>query len=183
MGIAIGIDPTKVRTSAEGAEFKLGSMGYEQESAGAPTAAMGVTGGSGSQDNSTKIYMYVEAGEAITGDGYVVLVDGSAFTAVQATTTAAAPGTGTGKAVGVARAAIASGGFGWVQIYGSGVVRVSALAVAYTRLNTTATAGQLDDDATVGARVIDRVVLDVTAGGAAGTVAAWINYPTVGATL
>ncbi len=133
--------------------------------------------------NGTQIYMYVRASGAITGAGYVVDIDGSAFTAVQTTTTTAAPGTGTGKSVGVAPLAFASGDYGWVQVYGAGVVRVAASCAAYTRLNSTATAGQIDDDATVGARVIDGIVLDVANGGSAGTVAAWINWPRVGVTL
>jgi len=183
MGVIIGIDPSKVRTSAEGAEFKLGSLGYEQESAGPPTTAMGVTGGSGSQDNSCKCYMYVEAAAAITGDGYVVIVDGSAFTAAMVTDTLSAPGSGQGKAVGVARAAIASGGFGWVQVYGAGTVRVLANAAAYTQLTTSATAGSLDDATTAGLEVVEGIALDAANGGSTANVAAWINWPVVSRTL
>lgn len=161
-----GIDPTSVRTSTEGPEFGLGQIGFN-------TTAAGVKG-----------YMYVkDSGSAITGDGYVVDIDGSAFTAVMCTTTTTQPGTGAGKLVGVARAAVAASGFGWVQIFGAGTVRVSASCAAYTLINSTATAGQLDDDATAGAEVIDGIVLDVANGGAAGTAAGWINWPKVGRTL
>lgn len=161
-----GIDPTSVRTSSQGGEFALGTVGWNMTSAG------------------PKGYIYVQdSGSGITGDGYVCDVDGSAFTAVMSTTTTTAPGTGAGKPVGVARAAIAASGYGWLQVYGAGTVRVAASAAAYTILNSTATGGQIDDDATAGAEVIDGIVLDVANGGAAGTAAGWINWPKVGRTL
>lgn len=157
-----GILATTVDTSPK---FTLGSIHFQSTSAG------------------TKGYMYVQASGAITGDSYVVDIDGSAFTAVMSTTTTTAPGTGAGKAVGVARVALASGEYGFVQIYGAGTVRVAASAAAYTLLNSTATAGQIDDDATAGAEVIDGITLDTANGGAAGAVAAFINFPKVGRTL
>jgi hypothetical protein len=161
-----GIDPTSVRTSTQGAEFAVGTIGFNQTSAG------------------PKGYIYVQdSGSGITGDGYVALVDGSAFTAVMATTTTSAPGTGAGKLAGVARAAIAASGYGWLQIFGAGTVLVAASAAAYTLINTTATAGQLDDDATAGAEVIDGIVLDVANGGSAAVTAAWLNWPKVARTL
>lgn len=163
-----GIDPTVVSagTAADMAVAALGQLAFNTTSAG------------------IKGYIYVkDSGSGITGDGYVCDIDGSAFTAVMTTTTTAAPGTGSGKSVGVARAAVAAGRFCWLQIYGPGTVRNSASCVAYTLINTTATAGQLDDDATVGARVIDGIVLDVTTGGAAAVTAGWINWPRVGRTL
>ncbi len=158
-----GIDPTQVDTvQTQG----LGQVGWNMTPAGA------------------KGYMYVLVGSGgFTGDGYVVDIDGSSFSAVQSTTTTTAPGTGAGKAVGVARAAATAGQYAWVQVYGAGTVRVAASAAAYTILNSTATAGQIDDDATAGAEVIDGIVLDVANGGAAGTAAGWINWPKVGRTL
>lgn len=161
-----GIDPTAVKASTDVPDFGVGQIAFNIGSAG------------------TKGYIYVQdSGSGITGDGYVALVDGSAFTAVMATTTTAAPGTGSGKLAGVARAAIAASGYGWLQIFGAGTVRNNALCAAYTIINTTATAGQLDDDATVGARVIDGIVLDVTTGASATTTAGFINWPRVGRTL
>lgn len=160
--LSAGIDPTEVTTKAVRG---LGEVASNTTSAG------------------TKTYIYVQASGAITGDGFVCDIDGSAFTAVMATTTTGAPGTGMGKAVGVARAAIASLSYGWLQVYGAGLIRNSASCVMYTLINTTATAGQLDDDATVGARVIDGIVLDVTTGGAAALTAGSINWPRIGRTL
>lgn len=160
-----GINPTNVRTSGEGPEFTPGTIGWNMTSAG------------------PKGYIYVQdSGAAITGDGYIALVDGSAFTAIMASTTTSAPGTGAGKLAGVARAAIAASGYGWLQIFGAGVVMTAGAAAAYTVLNTTATAGAIDDDATVGAEVIDGIVLDAATGSAT-TGAAFINWPKVGRTL
>lgn len=164
----IGIDPTKVRTSAEGGEFKVGTLGYTE----------------GLDGVGSKVYIYVRAdASGITGDGYVALVDGSTFVATMATTTSSAPGTGAGKLAGCARAAIAASGYGWLQVFGAGTVRTLASAAAYTILNTTATAGALDDDATAGSEVIDGMVLDVATGGAAASTAGFLNYPKVGRTL
>jgi hypothetical protein len=164
----IGIDPTQVSagTAADPAVAQLGQLGFNVTSAG------------------IKGYIYVkDSGSGITGDGYVALVDGSAFTAVMATTTTSAPGTGAGKAVGVARAAVTAGYYCWLQIYGPGTIRTSASCAAYTLINTTATAGQLDDDATAGAEVIDGIVLDTATGGAAAVTAGFIQWPRVGRTL
>lgn len=161
-----GIVADRVRTSAEGPEFTPGTIGWNQTSAG------------------PKGYIYVQdSGSAITGDGYVALVDGSAFTAVMATTTTSAPGAGAGKLAGVARAAIAASGYGWLQIFGAGTVLTGASCAAYTVINTTATAGQLDDDAAVGAEVIDGIVLDTATGASAAATAAFLNWPKVGRTL
>lgn len=161
-----GINPTNVRTSAQGPEFTPGTIGWNMTSAG------------------PKGYIYVQdSGAAITGDGYVALVDGSAFTAIMASTTTSAPGTGAGKLAGVARAAIAASGYGWLQIFGAGTVRVAASCAAYTLINTTGTAGTLDDDATAGAEVVDGIALDVADGGSGGAVAGWLNWPKVGRTL
>lgn len=161
-----GIKADRVRTSAEGPEVAVGTLGYEQTSAG------------------PKGYVYIrDSGSAITGTGYVVLIDGSDYTAVMATTTTAAPGTGSQKMVGVAVSAIAASGYGWAQIYGPCTIRTLASAVAYTTLNTTATAGALDDDASVGARVIEGLSLDVATGGAPAATAGFLNWPKVSRTL
>lgn len=157
-----GIDPTKVSTSAE---FEVGTVAFNSTDAGA------------------KGYIYVQANGAITGDGYVCDIDGSSFDAAMSTTTTTAPGTGQGKAVGIARAAFADNEYGWLQVYGAGTIRTSASAAAYTNLNSTATAGQVDDDATAGAEVIDGITLDVATGGAAAVTAGFINWPKVGRTL
>lgn len=157
-----GIDPTVTHTAAQ---HLVGSIGWNVTSAGA------------------KGYIYVQANGAITGDSYVCDIDGSNFDAAMCTTTTTAPGTGAGKAVGVARVAFADNEYGWLQVYGAGTVRVAASAAAYTLLNSTATAGTLDDDATLGAEIIDGIVLDVANGVSAAATAGFLNWPKVGRTL
>lgn len=158
-----GINPTDVSSTAQ---FKVGTIGWNMTSAG------------------PKGYIYVQdSGSGITGDGYVALVDGSDFTAVMASTTTSAPGTGAGKLAGVARAAFTASYYGWLQIFGAGTVRTAASCAAYTVINTTGTAGQLDDDASAGAEVIEGIVLDTATGGAAASTAGFINWPKVSRTL
>lgn len=162
----LGLDPTAVRTSAEGPAFALGTRMLNQTSVG------------------PKEFVYVQMDSSgLTGAGYVALI-ASTYAAVMATTTTSAPAAGQGKLVGVGAAAIGASGYGWVQVYGQcAAIRVAASCAAYTTINTTATAGQLDDDATVGAEVIEGLVLNAANGGAAGTVAGMCTYPVVGRTL
>ncbi len=106
----IGISPAAVRTSSEVADFRLGTRaGYDDP------------------DDGYQEFLYVEAGEAITAAGYLCVVD-SAFVAEMVDTTSTAPGAGMSQICGAAMAAIESGGFGWLQIYGKGSVRTLALA-------------------------------------------------------
>lgn len=163
----IGIDPTQVSTTPQ---FALGVRGAVEDQ----------TTGSG-----TKEYIYVSfAASTAVAAGAVVLISG-AGAAAGATTTNAAPGNAAGRRVGVvpvAVSSVASVQYGWVQVYGIAATLAAAAAAINTRLNTTATAGAVDDDGTAGARVIDGLVF-VTAATGAGTFNASLNYPFVGVTL
>lgn len=89
-----------------------------------------------------------------------------------------------GARVAVARTTSAAiNEFGWVQVAGQAPLNVAASAAANVLLNTTATAGRLDDDAGTGAKRIERAVLNAANGGSAAVVEATLSYPTVGATL
>ena len=91
---------------------------------------------------------------------------------------------GHGSRVGVAAGTLADNQYGWFQIYGRGQVRTLGLAAKGTRLNTTATAGALDDDGTASSRAINGVVLGTATGASPATNPdAYLSYPTVGATL
>lgn len=167
MQATIGISPAKIAAATAVPEFKLGTVGgYDH-----PTL--------GYQE-----FVYGRASGAVTGAGYVCL-EATGFDFVMATTTTSAPGSsGPGSRVGVAQAALADNEYGWFQIYGKGSVRTAASAAKGTRLNTTATGGQLDDDGTAGAEQILGVVLMTASGGAAETNAdAMLSYPVVGVTL
>jgi hypothetical protein len=120
-----------------------------------------------------KEYVYVQAASAITGAGYVCTIDPSTYQAAMVSTSNdAAVGL-----VGVPEAAFASGDYGWLQVLGACTIRVLASCAANVRLNTTGTAGALDDDGTAGSFAINGAFLTTAAGGAAATVAGFINYP------
>lgn len=165
MGPLIGISPEQVKTSTQGREFRLGTLGVYED-----------------PDNGTQVFMYVKAGEAITGAGYLCVVD-SAWVAEMADTTSTAPGAGQGRPCGAAQAAIAADGFGWIQVYGTGSLRTLASAAAGTMLNSTATPGAVDDDSTAGAENIFGLSLGTATGGAEATnTDAFFNWPFVGTT-
>lgn len=151
---------------------------------GVPAFRLGTVGG---YDHPTKGYqefVYGRANGAVTGAGYVCL-EQTGFDFVMATVTTSAPGaSGPGTRVGAAQAALADNEYGWFQIYGKGSVRTLASAAIGTKLNTTATGGALDDDATASSETIDGLVLMTATGGAAATNAdAMFSYPSVGRTL
>lgn len=162
----IGISPAQVKTSSEVAEFRLGTLGVYDD-----------------PDDGTQVFMYVSAGEAITAAGYACVVD-SAFVAEMLDTTSSAPGAGAGRPVGAAQAAIASGGYGWIQVYGKGSLRTLASAALGTLLTSSATPGAVDDATTAGLEVIDGLSLGTATGGAEATnTDAFFNFPSVGRTL
>jgi hypothetical protein len=167
MGAVIGISPALLAAATAVPDFRLGTVG--------------------GYDHPTKGYqefVYGRANGAVTGAGFVCL-EVTGFDFVMATVTTSAPGSsGPGSRAAVAQAAMADNEYGWFQIYGKGTVRTSASAAKGTQLNTTATGGQLDDDATAGAEVINGVVLLTASGGAAeSNTDAVLTYPSVGRTL
>lgn len=125
--------------------------------------------------------IFAKSSAAITGEGYVCLID-ETHTATMITTANSA--NTRGSRVGVAQTAFtAANQYGWFVFAGKTQIRVNAACVHHVPLNTTATAGQIDDDATVGARVLDGIVIKTTQGGAAGLAEANIASARVGATL
>lgn len=163
----IGISPTQITAATATPAFRLGTVG--------------------GYDDPTKGYqefVYGRANGAVTGLGYVCL-EQTGFDFVMATVTTSAPGaSGPGTRVGVAQAALADNEYGWFQIFGKGSLRTLASAAIGTRLNTTATAGALDDDGTASSEQIFGAVLMTATGGVAATNAdAMFTYPVVGITL
>ena len=149
-----------------------------------PAFRLGTVGGYDDPTNGYQEFVYGRADGAVTGLGYLC-VEATGFDFAMATTTNTAPGaSGFGSRVGAAQAALADNEYGWFQIYGKGSLRTLASAAKGTRLNTTATAGAVDDDGTGGAEAIVGVVLGTATGGAAATNAdAIFAYPSVGTTL
>jgi hypothetical protein len=126
-------------------------------------------------------WTYVKASGAIASKGQVVLIDEDWAAALISTTNSA---TGFGQRCGVAPGAIADTAYGWVQTAGvCDEIQVAASCGANKAINSTATGGQLDDDATTGAEVVSGIVLTTARGGTAGTAPGVIFNPVVGATL
>jgi len=132
-------------------------------------------------NSAGNIFMFGKASAAISTANLLCQLGTGGLTGVN--TTNSAPGTGQGRICGVNMAVLVSGGFGWFQVFGIGSVRVLASCAANTTLNSTGTAGALDDDATAGSEVITGVALSAANGGAAATVACWLSWPSVGRTL
>ncbi|MDY0072491.1 MAG: hypothetical protein RBR77_07555 [Thauera sp.] len=162
MSYVIGITPSQVWTSTETPPFRPGQRG---------------------KDDDGNEYLFVQADSGGVSQYYAAVVEDSSFTADMVDTTNSAPGASQGMPVVIPQAAIAASGYGWGLICGVGSVRVAASAAKGTRLNTTATAGQLDDDATAGAERVTGVALMSANGVAAGAVSAFVTYPYVGDTI
>ena len=124
------------------------------------------------QDDLGEEFYYVEADAAISVAAVVVIeIDHGAS---PITTTNG----DLGLRVGVAKTAIANSSFGWVSIYGSGLISVAASCATDVKLFTTATGGRLDDAATAGG-IVGIGVNPTSRSGSAGTVGAVWAYPVV----
>jgi len=124
-----------------------------------------------------KEYVYVQASGAVAANDVVILTE--AFQAAKVDTTNSAGAVG--DKVAVAPVAFSDDDYGWVQIYGACTVNVGSSASANTKLNTTGTAGRVDDDATSGAETILGLV--TTAAESDNAAAGMLNYPMIDATL
>lgn len=166
----IGIDPTNAYAAAD---VTAGRVPYGYGDRGI--------------DADGREYMFVRADAGGITDRFVAAVIDGAFTATMLTLTNSTPGSagGTvGMAVGSPQGvSIPASGAGWLLVRGAGTIRVLASAARYTLLNTTATAGAVDDDATSGSEQIVGMALLVTNGGAPAVQAAMLNYPSVYRTL
>ena len=122
-------------------------------------------------------YVYVQANGAIVADDVVILDETWQADQIDTTNSAGA----IGDMCGVAEGAFADDDYGWIQIKGPCNVNVATSAAANTVLNSTATAGRIDDDATIGAETI--IGLVTTAAESGNLAAGYLNYPYIGATL
>jgi hypothetical protein len=126
------------------------------------------------------VWHYVQASAAVTA-GFACQINPVNNT-IQHVTTANSL---RGYAIGVPAVSIPSGSFGWVQRAGQALIGVQMLASAAinARLNTTATAGAIDDDATVGAKEIVGLTATTANGGSAALTPAVLSWPLINATL
>lgn len=131
-------------------------------------------------DHEGKIYQFVRANGALAV-GDVVGID-EVGDATPVTTTTSAPAAGQGLQAGVAVVAAADNDWCWVQRHGVvASVNVGTSAAVHTELNSTATGGRIDDDATAGAEVL--VGITTTAAESSNSAAGILNWPFIGRTL
>ena len=123
------------------------------------------------------VYVYVQANGAITATDVVVITEAGQADAIDTTNSAGALGT----AVGVANVAFADDEYGWVQVRGATTCNVGSSAATGTKLNSTGTAGRIDDDATSGAETI--LGLYTTAAESSNAAACVLQEPFIDATL
>lgn len=107
-------------------------------------------------ESSGKVYVFAQVASAITQYD-VVYIDPSTGIATGLATSASAAA----QQVGVAAATLASGQYGWVQVYGRTSVSVLGAAAKSKPLYSTTTAGALDD-ATASNYRINGIVLATT---------------------
>ena len=129
-------------------------------------------------DQSGNEYVYVQAGVGGITANFVATIN-EAYDAVMVSTSNDARG----DLLGVAPVTIAASRYGWVQVKGVCTVQVAASCAANVRLNTTATAGQLDDDGTAGSITCDGIFLTTARGAGAGTAPGVLNYAIQGVTI
>jgi hypothetical protein len=144
----------------------------------APAATSSFRLGSRNVDESGNEFVYVHANGAITGAGYTCAID-SAYEATMVSTSNDLAN----NWVGVPLAAFADNDYGWLQIRGTGSVRVANGALKDVSLNTTGTAGLIDDDATAGAFKITGLYLVATASSGPSNWACVLNYPALAAVV
>jgi hypothetical protein len=121
-------------------------------------------------------YVQFNAGSVV--DGHLLAIDRDGV--ATHVTTAASP---RGQRCGVARTSFAIGQFGWLQRRGQANIRVLPNCAANTRLNTTATAGVLDDDGTAASKQIEGIHTQIVNGGVADIREGTLNDPIVGVTI
>lgn len=163
MDIIMGMNVTSAQAVTDGPSFKVGTLGSISDV---------VTG-------TVKDFMYVKSTSGVSGVGFAVVVNPTSFDASPVTSTNGAAGAGVGYPVAISPVVIPAGGWGWVQIYGTCVIQVSAATAVGTQLNTTATAGNLSGTATAATTSQVGGAALTSAAGTAGAFAGYITYPTV----
>lgn len=159
MATLIGLNPTEVYSALTGGKtFGLGDV---------------------AEDHAGKKYVYVKATSAIAIYDVVTYDETYNTTVAPVTTTNGARG----DKLGVAPVAIASGSYGWLQIYGPCTINVAADCNPNVELTLTSVAGVLDDATTASLDVADGIIQTAASASAAATKAAILNFPAVGRTL
>lgn len=136
----------------------------------------GFTVGTRAEGPNGKEYVFVQSASAIAQYDVVAIPHDGSFIAAGLTTTNAPT---SGQAIGVAPAALSSGDYGWVQIYGNARVAVLGSCVKGIALWTTATGGALDDATASNYLVQNLVILSTNPTASATNMEGFLSYPTI----
>lgn len=128
-------------------------------------------------DDAGNVYVYVQADGAITANDVVIITEAYQADQLDLTNSNGA----LGDKVGVAAATFADDEYGWVQVYGTCTINVGSSCAANTKLNSTSTAGRVDDDATAGSETMHG--LYTTGAESSNAAAGILHYPFIDATL
>ncbi len=134
----------------------------------------GFSVGTRASDYNGKEYVFVQSASAIAAFDMVTVASDTGIAAGLSTTTAT-----TSETIGVAQYALASGDYGWVQIYGSARTKVLGLCAKSINLWTTATAGSLDDATASTYMVMGVQLLSTNPSSTATALTAFLSYPQV----
>lgn len=121
-----------------------------------------------------KEYVFVHADTAIAAFD-VVTIPSDTFVAAEFSTGVGAAS----EAVGVAQYALASGDYGWVQIYGACKIKVLGLCAKAVKLYSTTTGGSLDDATASNYELFGTQILSTNPSSTATAMSAFISYPKV----
>ena len=131
------------------------------------------------QNGGTAIYCKLSTGGA-TGQYYCIVAPSSNWgAAVMMSNSVGALGDPVGSFLG--SAAAVSGDYGWVQISGTGSIFLNT-ASANVAMQSTTTAGEVDDASGSGTKVLTNLWLTAANAGSAAVTACEMQNPTVGAT-
>lgn len=126
---------------------------------------------------SGKVYIYLQANGAVTGDGYVVSYKQD-FDAIMTDTDTAAT-VAEGRFVAVAECAVADNEYFWGQVYGPCGIRSEQDALANAKLYATADGGQVDDAPAAGKYIHGMHFGTATGGADAVNTTGFLNWPTI----
>lgn len=122
-------------------------------------------------------YVYVQANGALAATDVCIITEAGQADAIDLTNSAGALGT----MVGVANVAFADDEYGWVQVRGATTANVGTGASTGTKLNSTSTAGRVDDNAGAGSETV--LGLYTTGAETSNAAACVLQYPFIDATL
>lgn len=157
----LGFDPTQLVNGTgtsldEGNEFLLG------------TIVIGVDGDE---------WIYCHCSEILTANNAVFIHETFEVENVDVTIT----GGGFGHLCGVAETTTADNDFTWIKISGETNLNVATSSAANVALNSTASAGRLDDNVLTGSEIINNIIQ--TAAESSNVAVAYLRRPSVGATI